>query len=150
MSEIDDRNWLIKAIDLSRQCPPSQKAFCVGAIILGTDGALISTGYSRERNPREHAKETAINKAIEQGKNLAGSTIYSSLEPCSPRLSGAKSCTDLIIDSGIKKVIFALFEPPVFVVSNGTSRLHEHGIEVIVLEEFAPLVKKINKDTLVS
>ncbi|PWU03284.1 MAG: dCMP deaminase [Candidatus Melainabacteria bacterium] len=145
MTKIDDRDWLLKAIDLSRRCPLSQKAFCVGAIIIGAKGDLISTGFSRERNPREHAEETAINKAIEQRTDLTAATIYTSLEPCSPRLSGSKSCTDLIIDCGIKRVVFALYEPPVFVACNGADRLREHRIEVVVMAEFAELVEEINK-----
>ena len=62
MSPIDDREWLMKAIELSRLCPPSQKAFSVGAIIVGANGDQISTGYSRERNPRIRC-DSACNKA---------------------------------------------------------------------------------------
>jgi len=148
MSEDDDRHWLMEAIELSRLCPPSERAFSVGAIIRGTNGKVISTGFSRERSAREHAEEAAIKKAIEQGKTLVGSTIYSSLEPCSPRLSGSKSCADLIIEAGITKVIFALSEPPVFVSCNGAARLREQGVNVIILSELAELVRKINQQTI--
>ena len=150
MTRIDDRSWLSKAIELSRRCPPTEKAFCVGAIILGANAEVISTGYSRERSPHEHAEELAIAKAGEEGKDLSGATIYSSLEPCCPRLSGRTSCADLIINAGIKKVVFALYEPPIVVVCQGADRLRTNGIEVVVLGEFADLVKEINQKTLVS
>jgi diaminohydroxyphosphoribosylaminopyrimidine deaminase/5-amino-6-(5-phosphoribosylamino)uracil reductase len=143
-----DRDWLQQAIELSRNCPPSQKAFSVGAIICGINGELIASGYSREQSSNEHAEETAIRKALEQGKDLSGATIYSSLEPCSPRLSGKASCTDQIIYSGIKRVVFALHEPPVFVVCNGAERLREHNIEAIIMDELANLVKEINQPVL--
>ena len=33
-----DREWLRQAIELSRCCPPSATAFCVGAVIVAADG----------------------------------------------------------------------------------------------------------------
>lgn len=147
MNILDDSKWLSQAIELSRQCPFTDKAFSVGAIIVSKSGELISTGFSRERNTNEHAEEIAIIKANEDGKDLSGATIYSSLEPCSPRLSGKTSCTDLIINHGISRVVFALCEPPLFVTCNGTARLSQHGIDVQVMEDFADQVKAINKQT---
>jgi len=145
MSLAEDKNWLLKAIELSRNCPPSEKAFSVGAMIISSSNDFITSGYSRERPGNMHAEETAIKKAIEQGVDLSGSTIYTSLEPCSPRLSGKTSCTDLIINSQIKRVVFALHEPPLFVICNGAERLKEHSIAVIVIDELAKLVEEINK-----
>jgi pyrimidine deaminase RibD-like protein len=105
---------------------------------------MISSAYSRERNSNEHAEELTIAKALEKGANLSGATIYSSLEPCHPRLSGKTSCTDLIIKAGIKKVVCALLEPPVFVTCTGLAKLKEHGIEVMVLHELGEQVKLTN------
>lgn len=145
--EIDEK-WLREAIELSRNCPPTNKAYSVGAIITGINGELISTGYSRERNESEHAEETAIAKAQEAGKDLRGATLYSTLEPCSPRLSGKTCCTDLIINAAIKRVVFALNEPPLFVVCNGARRLKEQQIEVCLIDTLAPLVKELNMAVL--
>lgn len=138
-----DREWLLEAIELSKKCSPTDKAFSVGAIIVDSNGNLISSSFSRELTSDEHAEETAIQKALEQKKDLTNATIYSSLEPCNPRLSGKTSCADLIIYSGIKRVVFALHEPPVFVTCTGESHLREHGIEVIVLDELAKQVKDL-------
>jgi diaminohydroxyphosphoribosylaminopyrimidine deaminase / 5-amino-6-(5-phosphoribosylamino)uracil reductase len=145
MSKTNDEIWLLESIALSKKCPPTDQAFSVGAIIIGVSGLIISSGYSRERSSSEHAEELAIAKAIELKKDLTGTTIYSSLEPCNPRLSGKTSCADLIIKSGIKKVVFALYEPPIFVTCTGTAKLREHGIEVVVLDKLAHLVRQNNK-----
>ena len=61
MTDHEDRYWLEKAIDLSRSCPPSETAFSVGAIIVDAR-QIISTGYSRETDPHDHAEEVAISK----------------------------------------------------------------------------------------
>ncbi|HEY1643136.1 MAG TPA: dCMP deaminase [Streptosporangiaceae bacterium] len=58
-----DHGFLREAVELSRRCPPSDSAFSVGAILVGPDGAVIATGYSRELNPRDHAEEVALAKA---------------------------------------------------------------------------------------
>ena len=145
MTKDNDEKWLLKAIDLSSKCPATERAFSVGAIIVGASDQMISSGYSRERNPSEHAEELAIIKALDSNESLNGATIYSSLEPCNPRLSGKTSCTDLIIQFGIKRVVFALHEPPVFVTCTGTTKLKDHGVEVVVLDKLADLVKLKNK-----
>lgn len=148
MNHDTNEKLLLKAIELSRLCPPSNKAFSVGAIIVNAEGKQVSSSYSRERVDNEHAEERAIKKALEQNSDLHGCTICSSLEPCHPRLSGKTSCTDLIIQSGISRVVFALSEPTTFVICHGTTRLKEHGIEVLVLSQLASLVEQINEHVI--
>ena len=76
---------------------------------------------------------------------LPGATIYSSLEPCSIRKSRPASCTRLIIESGIRRVVFAWREPSLLVEDcQGAELLREAGIEVVEFPEFAPLVKSAN------
>jgi 5-amino-6-(5-phosphoribosylamino)uracil reductase len=140
----NDAAWLLEAIELSRSCVPSPSAFSVGAIIVNAAGKRLETGYSREGEPREHAEEAALRKASTRGVDVRGATIYSSLEPCSVRLSGRRSCTDLIVDSGIARVVFALSEPPTFVHCEGAARLRAQGLEVVILDALADAVRKIN------
>jgi pyrimidine deaminase RibD-like protein len=83
----DDRELLVTAIELSRRCPPSDTAFSVGALIVDADGAVLAEGYSRQHDPSEHAEEAAI-AALGAGWTAPpGTTVYSSLEPCSVRAS---------------------------------------------------------------
>lgn len=126
-----DAALLARAAELAFLCPPTDKAYCVGALITSKDGDIISTGYSREWEGSWHAEEIAIEKARRAGTNLAGASLYSSLEPCHPRLSGRKSCAELIAGSGIARVIFCLKEPPHFVQCRGEESLRAAGLEVI-------------------
>ncbi|MEM9656535.1 MAG: deaminase [Actinomycetota bacterium] len=109
-----DRRWLQRAIDLAKKCPPDPSAFSVGAIIVAADGVEIATGYSRETDSKIHAEESALAKAAGDPR-LTGATIYSSLEPCGQRKSRPLTCTHLIIESGIRRVVYAWREPPDFV-----------------------------------
>jgi diaminohydroxyphosphoribosylaminopyrimidine deaminase / 5-amino-6-(5-phosphoribosylamino)uracil reductase len=146
---MDDREWLRAAIELSRLSPPTMDAYRVGAVIVGQDGARIARGYSCESDPKVHAEEAALAKALAKtAPNLNGATIYSSLEPCSSRRSRPRTCAQLIIESGIRRVVFALREPPIFVWCHGVELLEQAGVEVVQLEDLAPLVRDINAPVL--
>jgi riboflavin biosynthesis pyrimidine reductase/pyrimidine deaminase RibD-like protein len=127
-----DRHWLALAVALSAQCPPSSTAFSVGAVIVGTDGEVVATGYSRETDDRVHAEEAALAKVTDRSR-LRDATIYSSLEPCSVRKSRPRSCSQLIIDAGIPRVVFGLREPSTFVVGEGAETLAAAGVTVVEL-----------------
>jgi pyrimidine deaminase RibD-like protein len=140
--------WILKAIELSRSCPPSERAFSVGCVIVGGRGDVISTGYSREVNDHEHAEELALRRAEEAGKDVKGATLYSSLEPCSVRLSGRTPCAERILRAGIEVVVFAMEEPARFVVCEGAEKLRRAGLTVIVLGEHAGQVAEVNRHLL--
>jgi pyrimidine deaminase RibD-like protein len=132
-----DRRWLQKAIELAKQCPLDSNAFSVGAIIVVADGSEIATGYSRETDPKIHAEESALAK-VAGDPRLPGATLYSSLEPCGERKSRPRACAHLIIDSGIRRVVYAWREPPDFVAAPcGHRTLIEAGIETIELPDIS-------------
>jgi diaminohydroxyphosphoribosylaminopyrimidine deaminase / 5-amino-6-(5-phosphoribosylamino)uracil reductase len=148
-----DRHWLREAIELSRCCPPSATAFSVGAVLVSADGRLLATGYSRELDPADHAEEVALARAGQLGlaagdAELAGATLYSSLEPCAARASRPVPCADLIIASGIGRVVIAWREPPVFVPGGGAVRLRKAGVAIGVVPELAAAAKAVNAHLL--
>lgn len=132
----DDWRRLREAIALSRHCPPSDTAFSVGAIIVDASGKEISRAYSRETDPISHAEEIALSRAAGDPR-LTSATIYSSLEPCSKRASRPLSCSQLILDAGIPRVVYAYREPPTFVDGAGAEILAAAGVEVVEVAELA-------------
>jgi len=143
-----DRYWLDGAIDLSRQCPVSDSAFSVGAILVSVTGARIATGYSRETSPGDHAEEVALRRAA--GAELGTATLYSSLEPCLRRASRPVSCSELIAASGLRRVVIAWLEPQVFVPGGGAAWLAASDIAVVQLAELAEAAKAVNAHLLPS
>lgn len=160
-----DRHWLLEAIRLSELCSPSATAFSVGAVLVGADGTVLSTGYSRECAPADHAEEVALARiglpaaapgawgAADLGAagprmHLAGATMYSSLEPCAARASRPTPCADLIIASGIGRVVIAWREPPIFVPGGGAVRLRQAGLKVMVVPELAGPARAVNAHLL--
>lgn len=142
-----DLRWLREAIELSRRCPPSASAFSVGAILVGADGGVIATGYSRERDPRDHAEEVALARAAGDPM-IAGATLYSSLEPCLARASRPRSCVELITESGIGRVVIAWLEPPLFAEGGGAAALRRAGVTVDEIPWLAELARSVNAHLL--
>jgi pyrimidine deaminase RibD-like protein len=141
-----DRYWLSRAIELSLRCPPSPAAFSVGAVVVSEAGEVIATGFSRERDPADHAEEVALERAA--AGLLAGATIYSSLEPCLRRASRPRPCAGLIAAAGLRRVVLAWLEPPLFVPGGGAAWLREHGVLVTELSELAARARAVNAHLL--
>lgn len=140
----EDHRLLRAAIELSRNCPVSASAYSVGAVVAAADGTVLATGYSRESDPKVHAEEAALAKLAPAEPALAGATLYSSLEPCSSRASRPLSCTRLILDAGIGRVVFAWNEPVLFADCVGAEALRQAGREVVEIPDLAPLVREAN------
>jgi diaminohydroxyphosphoribosylaminopyrimidine deaminase/5-amino-6-(5-phosphoribosylamino)uracil reductase len=145
MSDSADERWMRLAIELAWQCPPSPTAYSVGAVIVDAGGREISRGFSREGDPQEHAEESALGKLSADDPRLAGATIYSTLEPCSQRRSRPRTCTQLIIAAGLRRVVIAWREPALFVADcQGYELLAEAGLEVAELPALAALAAAPN------
>lgn len=149
-----DEELLRLAVELSRSCPPALKAYAVGAVIAAPDGTILSTGYSRESlyglgDPAaNHAEEVAIGKLGYEDPRLRTATLYTSLEPCSPRASRPVSCTDHILAAGIPRVVMAWREPPLLAVCDGSERLSTAGVEVVELPALSGAVQEVNRQVL--
>ena len=145
-----DRRWLREAIELSRRSPVSARAYSVGAVIVDADGEIVATGFSRERDARDHAEEAALRTAAaanttpDAARRLAGATLYSSLEPCSVRVSRPRSCTELVLAAGIRRVVFAWREPALFADCQGAEKLSAAGVTVVEVPELADEVRGVN------
>jgi diaminohydroxyphosphoribosylaminopyrimidine deaminase/5-amino-6-(5-phosphoribosylamino)uracil reductase len=91
----------------------------------------------------------ALAKAAEMGaRGLAEATMYTSLEPCRRRLSRPRSCSELILAAGVRRVVLAWLEPPVFVPGGGARWLRDQGVTVIEIPELAGEARAVNAHLL--
>ena len=142
----DDHQWMGVAIDLSRQCPPASSAYSVGAVIVDTEGQEITRGYSRESDPTVHAEEAAFAKVTDTDRaRLGGATLYTTLEPCSQRVSRPTPCVHLALAAGIARVVLAWREPSLFVADcRGVELLQAAGVQVVELDDLAEQARAVN------
>jgi diaminohydroxyphosphoribosylaminopyrimidine deaminase/5-amino-6-(5-phosphoribosylamino)uracil reductase len=139
--DINDRVYMNRCLELAvngkgRVAPNPM----VGTIIVYND-RIIAEGYHKEYGG-DHAERMAIN-LVKDKSVLSESTLYVSLEPCS-HYGKTPPCADLIIESGIKRVVVAAKDPNPQVQGAGIQKLKDAGIEVVVgvLEQQA---KELNR-----
>lgn len=137
-----DERWLAEAIEHSRLCVPSYSAYSVGAVVVSAEGVELARGYSRELEATAHAEEAALTRV--PVTDLAGSTLYSSLEPCGVRTSRPVPCARLIAGTAISRVVFALREPPTLAPGGGAVMLRAAGVEVVEMQELSDAVRTVN------
>jgi len=162
-----DADAMLKACELASSCTPTARAFNVGAVLTDAQGRMLATGFSRELEGNTHAEECCLLKlergecpprlratgpgprprvidlshcSLAADGRLAearGGTMFSSMEPCSVRLSGNRACTDRCIEAKLARVVLAIKEPGTFVKCEGVDKLRASGVEVVIWEDEA-------------
>lgn len=122
---LNHQQHLLHALDLAN----IRRGFCapnpaVGSIIVNEKGEVISEGYHHGPG-LPHAEVNAFNNA--KINNLENCTLYVTLEPCC-HFGRTPPCTDAIIRSGIKNVVYAFRDPNPIVSGKGEEVLHQAGI----------------------
>ncbi|MBI2521435.1 MAG: bifunctional diaminohydroxyphosphoribosylaminopyrimidine deaminase/5-amino-6-(5-phosphoribosylamino)uracil reductase RibD [Bdellovibrio sp.] len=100
----------------------------VGAVLV-KNNKIIGRGFHQGPG-LPHAEVNAINSAL--GTEIRDSTLYCNLEPCCHSNKRTPPCVNLIIESGIKRVVVSNIDPNPFVQEKGIKKLREKGIEVDV------------------
>lgn len=100
----------------------------VGCVITNGD-KIIGEGWHRKFS-EAHAEVNAIHQVKDKAL-LKTSTLYVNLEPCSHH-GKTPPCADLIIQSGIPRVVIGMKDPYYKVAGTGIAMLQQAGIEVSV------------------
>ena len=105
----------------------------VGSVIV-YNGKIIGEGYHRQAGG-PHAEVHAVN-SVKDKSLLKESVLYVNLEPCS-HTGKTPPCADLIIKSGIPRVVAGMEDPNPAVAGSGFRKLRDAQIQVTtgVLED---------------
>lgn len=122
-----DRKYMRRAVELAEKAigftTPNP---VVGAVIV-KNGCVIGEGWHTKAGA-PHAEIEAIRSAGNQ--NLAGATIYVTLEPCSS-WGRTPPCTDAVIKNKFARVVIGCTDPNPKHAGVGIELLRRHGIEVV-------------------
>ncbi|KAK6332729.1 hypothetical protein TWF696_002752 [Orbilia brochopaga] len=149
----DPKYFMQRALDEARKCTPSLSAFSVGAVLVDlATKKVVATGFSREREGNTHAEEVCFIKFDEDEQALSHQSggqyaLYTTMEPCTERLSGKKPCLDRIIQFGrISTVYVGCKEPSTFIAENtATKRLPDNGIQYLSVDGMGPECLEVAK-----
>jgi diaminohydroxyphosphoribosylaminopyrimidine deaminase/5-amino-6-(5-phosphoribosylamino)uracil reductase len=101
----------------------------VGCAIVDGQGSLLAVGYTRGPG-EDHAEIAAFREASQRGLPIEGSTLYSTLEPCSFH-GRTPACSRVIVERKVARVVTGMRDPHPRVDGVGVRILVEAGIEVI-------------------
>ncbi|KAK5626278.1 hypothetical protein RRF57_001993 [Xylaria bambusicola] len=145
----DHKGYMRLALSLATKSPPKPTNYRVGAVMVDTDtNKVLATGYTLELPGNTHAEQCCIEKLAQKytvtrthlGEALPDAVaLYTTVEPCSQRLSGNTPCVDRILSVGkrIRTVYVGVQEPDTFVTKNSSRRkLEEAGIQVQLVGGF--------------
>jgi len=124
----DDIKFMRRCLDLAQAAEGlTYPNPLVGSVIVH-DGVIIGEGYHL-RAGEPHAEENAI-KSVKTRELLAESTLYVNLEPCS-HFGKRPPCSDLIIRTGIRRVIIGTIDTSDKVAGKGIKKLEKAGVMVV-------------------
>jgi len=137
----EDAAYLSRALYLAKMGMSGvQPNPLVGAICV-KDGQIIGEGYHTAYG-RAHAEPEAI-RQVKNSELLNDATLYVTLEPCNHQ-GKTPACTELIISSGIKRVVVGMTDPHPLVKGSGIKRLRSAGIHVDMAPDAKPF-EQLNK-----
>jgi len=126
----DDERFMTAALDAARQGRGTVEPNpMVGAVIV-RDGVEIARGWHAKFGG-PHAEVDALAAAKTAGADVAGATIYVTLEPCC-HTGKTPPCSRALIDAGLTRVVVAMQDPDEHVSGRGLAELRAAGIEVTV------------------
>lgn len=125
----DDALWMAKAAALGDAArgttAPNPN---VGCVIVSPGGEIVGHGAT-QAGGRPHAEAMALAAAGDRAK---GATLYTTLEPCAHASERGPTCSQLIPDAGIVRVVAAIEDPDPRTAGQGFAMLREAGVAVEV------------------
>lgn len=129
-------NWMHRCLQLAKQGQGlTHPNPMVGCVIIDIQGQVLAEGYHQGYG-KAHAEVDALSK-IPPNTDLSQATLIVNLEPCS-HTGKTPPCTEAIIQSGIKQVVYGLSDPNPKVSGQGIQQLKQAGIKLIGPVEEAP------------
>lgn len=145
---MDDDSYMQEAIALAEKCTPEKaSAPRVGAVVVRDDKILAraSRGLS-PGNESDHAEFIALEKML-SGVDIAGATVYTTLEPCTYRGPEKTPCALRLIERQVSRVVIGILDPNPEIQGEGLRVLSVNGIEVRLLShKHHGSITRINKN----
>lgn len=142
-----DQIAILKSIDEARlsKHEDSRPHPLVGAVIL-KDNKIIESAHRGELGLGEHAEYTLLEKKLKD-EIIAGSTIFTTLEPCTNRNHPKVPCVDRLIERKVKTVWIGMVDPDERITGKGIEKLRAANIEVILYpKEYGAILEEINRE----
>ncbi len=144
-----DREFMERAVEEARKSPtedgrvhPNPK---VGVVVV-KDGKELAVAYRGEQKKGEHAEFTVLEKKLADVE-IAGATVYTTLEPCTTRNHPKRPCALRLVDRKVKRVVIGMLDPNPKISGRGQRKLREANIEIGVFPpDLMAKIEEMNRE----
>jgi len=116
----------------------------VGVVVV-KDGRVLATAH-RGEIPQGHAEFIALEKKLAD-VSLSGSTVYTTLEPCTSRNHPKIPCANRLVERKVARVVIGMLDPDDRISGRGQRTLRKAGIATELFpHDLMAEVEELNRD----
>jgi len=125
-----DRKFMERAVEEARKSRTEDNRVHpkVGVVIV-KDGKELAVAYRGELKEGEHAEFTAMEGKLPYVE-IAGATVYTTLEPCTSRNHPKLPCAVRLIERKVKRVVIGMHDPNPTISGKGFLKLRDANIAI--------------------
>ena len=143
----DDHRFARQAIEEARKSvsePDGKPHPKVGAVVV-KNGQVLSNAHRGELLGN-HAEYVALERNLSDAA-VAGSTVYTTLEPCTTRSHPKIPCADRLIERKVARVVIGMLDPDPRITGRGQRKLRTAGIITdLFAHDLMAEVEELNRD----
>lgn len=118
----------------------------VGAVLVSAEGAILGKACRASLRVGNHAEYILIERLL-GNKNLEGSCLYVTLEPCTIRQPPKKPCAEWIVSARIGRVVIGIPDPNPDIQGQGITHLFNNNVKVEFFHlDLVEQIREENKD----
>lgn len=136
-----DEKWMRLALEEARKGEGGTRPNPPVGAVLVREGVLLACGHHC-RAGGLHAETAALRQAAASGVDVAGATLYVTLEPCSTH-GRVPPCTDAICSAKVARVVVGMVDRNPRHAGRGFGILRDAGIAVELYPEGTPLAAEM-------
>lgn len=121
--------WMRRAVALGKESlaeAPGKPR--VGAVLVRDQ--VLGESYRGRTGMGEHAEYGLLKELAQQGVSTAGSTLYTTLEPCSSRNHPKTPCAQHLVSAGVRRVYIGMYDPNPRIYRDGWRLLRDAGVSL--------------------
>lgn len=101
----------------------------VGAVLVSANSEVLGAEHRGGLRIGVHAEYALIDRIL-QGRNLEGSSLFVTLEPCIKRSPDKTPCANRIVQARIARVVVGMPDPDPDILGRGIDYLLKNGVQV--------------------
>jgi pyrimidine deaminase RibD-like protein len=141
-----ERAFMKMAIEQARKSiPEDDRAHPRVGVIVVKDGKVLAAAH-RGEYPGNHAEFVALEKKLGD-ETIVGSTLYTTLEPCTTRNHPKIPCAERIRERKVARVVVGMLDPNPEIRGLGWNSLRDGGIAVETFPtDLMSEIEELNRD----